>query len=60
MNDVKTAASQALKLLTDNGCIFDPKKEYSKFLKPPSNHPNGRLIYMLTKEKKVGFTGDLF
>ena len=60
MNAVKSAARKVVKLLHNNDLIFNPKKEYSKFLKPPSNHPNGQLIYMLLKEKKIGFTGDLF
>ena len=60
MIDVKSAACKVIKLLRANNLIFNPKKEYSAFLKPPSNHPNERLIYMLLKEKKIGFTGDLF
>lgn len=63
MKDVKSAASQAKKLLTDNGCIFDPKKEYSAFLKPPSDHPERRLVYMLMLDggcnDKVGYTRSL-
>ena len=66
MNDVKIAASQTInKLLTDNGCIFNPKKEYSVFLKPPSTHSSQlRLVYMLMQDDdckdKVGYTSQLF
>ena len=62
MNDVKSAARKGVKLLRANHLIFNPKKEYSKFLKPPSDHPNQRLVYMLMQQDdrdcndKVGYT----
>ena len=62
MNDAKSAARKGVKLLRANHLIFNPKKEYSKFLKPPSDHPNQRLVYMLMQQDdhdcndKVGYT----
>ena len=57
MNDVKSAAREGVKLLRANNLIFNPKKEYSKFLKPPSDHPNKQLVYILMHQDDCNCNG---
>ena len=59
MNDVKKAARKVVKLLRNNDLIFDCTKTFSNKLKPSSIHPDERMVYMLLKDNKIGFTQDL-